>query len=484
MTMRAPAMLVKRLACIGLLLLAPTLAGSSGGQAAPPASSALAEGGRALAAGDLDAAASSFEAARVIDGSSALAWLGLAEVAERRGELLEALELARGALARAPRNAGVLKVLSRLQIRLGAPREALDSLALLREVAPADPAGYLTAAAVLRDVERPQQAMALLQEAEAEAPSPEVSAQLGLLQLETGASGEALERARSALERWPQHAGLELVTGLALLAEGSGEAAVSWLERALERGAPGEGRIQLALGEAKLDGCSEAAVGHFERAVELLPALPEAHYKLALGLRACGEMDRAKAALGRFQELSRRVDAADHRRRRTGAALNEVQELAAAGDLEAALSRLDELAAETPDDDRLFTLRAKLLFSAGRAPEALAAARRAQELMPSRVEGHYLEGLFLSQAGELAGARAALECALAIDPERFEVLKLYGAVLAEQGALEEAAEVFERALAAGRDPLVHLAYARVLEALGRPEQGAEQMALYEELRGQ
>ncbi|MEO1366766.1 MAG: tetratricopeptide repeat protein, partial [Acidobacteriota bacterium] len=333
----------------------------------------IAAGGRALAAGDLEASAKAFEAARDLDPDQDLAWLGLADVAERRGEPLEALEWARGGLERAADRGPALERIARLQIRLGAPREALESLAELRQVRPGDPAGYLTAAAVLRDIERVDDAVALLQEAASgPAASAEVSGQLGLLLLGQGRGSAALEVAGGALGRWPESAALELVMGLALLADADRRPeAVAWLERALESGAPGEGKIQLALGEAKLDGCSDAAVAHFRRAVELLPELPEAHYKLGLGLRACGDGEGARAALLRFRELSGAGDGADHRRRQTGAALNDAQRAAAEGDIAEALRRLGALEEQSPGDDRIFTLKGKLLFSSGRLDEAL-----------------------------------------------------------------------------------------------------------------
>ncbi|MEM8996887.1 MAG: tetratricopeptide repeat protein [Acidobacteriota bacterium] len=440
----------------------------------------IAAGGRALAAGDLEKAAEAFGAARDLDPDQALAWLGLADVAERRGQLLEALEWARAGLERAMDRGPALGQVARLQIRLGAPREALESLAELRRIRPADPAGYLTAAAVLRDIDRVDEAVALLRTAASgPAASAEVSGQLGLLLLGQGQVEAAGGVAEAALERWPERAELELVMGLALLADAERRPeAATWLERALEHGAPGEGKIQLALGEAKLDGCSEDAVAHFRRAVALLPELPEAHYKLGLGLRACGDGEGARTALLRVRELSGAVDDADHRRRQVGAALNDAQRAAADGDIAGALRQLGALEKESPRDDRIFTLRGKLLFSSGRLDEALRSVRRAQALMPSRVEGHYLEGLFLSQSGDLEGARAALGRALAIDPERREALKLQAAVVAESGDLETAATLFRRSLDIQSEAVVHLAYARVLAALGRTAESEAQMELY------
>ncbi|MCG8457222.1 MAG: tetratricopeptide repeat protein [Holophagales bacterium] len=451
------------------------------------AAEALAEGGRALEAGALDRAEAAFLRAAETDPPSPLPWLGLAAVDERRGDLLAALAHARRAQGAAPRNPAVLERIAGLQVRVGAAGEALETLERWRSVEPEEPRAYLLAALVSRDVERLDDAVDLLRRARSRArPDPAVDEQLAMLLLSEGETAEALAVASAASDDHPGHPGLALARGLALAADGSHlDEAVAWLQKALRLGAPGSGRIHLELGSLLgREGCHAEALEHFHAAVEAMPDSAEAHYRLGGAQRACGDGQSARASLERFRALTSREEERDHGRRAAGAALNGVRELASAGEVTRALESLDTLAAEHPEDDRIYLLRAKILFSAGRREAAYESAVRARSLLPSRVEAHYLEGLFASQIGRLGAAEEALRRALTLDAEEAGSHALLAAVLADRGEHEEAASHFEKALIYGGDgaPL-RLAYAKVLATLGRTEDSARQMELYRQLAG-
>lgn len=398
----------------------------------------------------------------------------------------EALETARRAEATNPDDPEAVLAVARAQVRLGAPGEALEAFERVRALAPEDPRGWVAAALVLRDVERVDAAIELLREALGNGvDAPAVAEQLGLLLLARGDVEEAGRISARALATHPGDGGLLLVHGLALAADPERRAdAASWLEKALDAGAPNPGRIHLELGTLLSETSSESEIGceqaleHFRSARELLGESSEALYRLGTGLARCGDAESAREVLARFQELRRAEEAADHGSRSTGAALNEAQRLANDGEIDAALERLDALAAEHPDDARIFLLRARIRFGSGRRVAGLEDAARARELGPGRVEAHYLEGLFASQLGKLDQASDALGRALAVDPEHAPSLALAGALDADAGRFEEAAEHLRLAFLHGAEgrPL-RLAYARVLDALDRPEDAARQRAL-------
>lgn len=446
----------------------------------------LPDAGRALAAGDLDRAEGLFAAAREADPSSPLPHLGLADVDAARGAELDALAHVREAEELAPDRPDVLRRLARLQVAIGAAREALESLKRLRRAAPDDPAGYLLAALVLRDVDKVDDAVALLGDGRERGVHPAaLHAELSLLHLGAGRVAEALATADEGLEHHEDDRQLRLARGLALAADPARrDDAVRSLEALLGEGLEpaAEARARLEVADLRLTAltngtCDDAVLRHLRAVRELRPDDPEVHYRLGRAHRACGDADAAREALLRFRELSRETDAADHADRDAGTALNEIRRLAAEGEAAGALQRLEELAADRPDDDRVHLLRAKILFSAGRGEAALESVIRARELLPGRVEAHYLEGLFASRLGRLDHAEDALRRALALDSGSAESHALLAAILADRGETEAAAEHFRRALAVRTEasPAVHLGYAKVLHELGRDEEAREQI---------
>ena len=460
-------------------------------EAAPPMAKLLSQAGRALELNDLEQAQKLFSQARDLGSDSPMPWLGLSEVQRRRGNDLEALTSARRAQSLAPDHPEAVRQVARLQIRVGAPAEALESLTTLRALQPKDVEAYVLAALVLRDVQRVDEAVELLKTAlDRGLSSAPIFHQLALLELALSNADSAQSVARQGLRQHPEHASMHLALGLALAADPETRAsAVGHLERALEGKIPEAGKAHLELGTLLLElaenGCDAKGIEHLRAAQNLLPNLAETHFRLGNGLRACGDLEGAKSALTEFQRLNRQSEAQDHGKRSTGASLNQAQQLASEGRLGSALELLQELIEASPEDDRIWTLKAKILFSMDQRSRALDAAKRARELMPGRVENHYLEGLFLSQMGKLNEARARLEAAVAIDAENGESQSLLAAVLAELGELEAAAKGFERALVLKpTDANLRLAYGRLLAAMGREQESQRQLEVYHALGGQ
>jgi tetratricopeptide (TPR) repeat protein len=476
--------------CFLLALLLP-VAGVVTGQSDPPASEKVsrlvAEAGRALEEENLEAAEGGFRNALELNPDLALAWLGLSQVHESRGEHLEALKVARRAQKLQPEEATAVLAVGRLLARLGAVPEALATLAEARTLDPQESRAYLLAAILLRDLGRTQEAIELLESGrERGIEEPALSEQLGLLLLSEGEVERARRLAEVALQRHPDRGGLELVMGLALAADPEVRAqAVPRLERALELGAPEPGKIHLELAALLGAEHSEAALEHLREAVRLLPESAQAYYRLGTALRAAGDMEGARAALLRFQELSRRHDAEDWGGKEVGTALNEAQNLAQENRMGEALEHLDGLLEEHPEEAKVLVLRAKVLFSMGRREEALASMVRARELVPGRVEYHYLEGMFLVRLERLAEAEPVLLRALALDPDLAPAHALLGLVALGREDAAEAVDRFRQALDLGADsPNLRLNYATALRSLGRLEEGEQQMQAYRRLLGE
>ncbi len=440
---------------------------------------------QALEAGDLETASRQFNEALTASPGHAAALLGLAAVHERRGELPDALRLARLGAYYAPDSAVAVAAVGRLLGRLGATTEALDDLARARQLDPEAVDLYLLSAILLREQGRRREAIALLEEARSRGLGGEpLAAELILLLLGTGRPDDALRLATQAVEQDSQSARLHLALGLALATDATNrDEAVGQLETALSLGISEAGRVHLELGKLLLDTDRPAdALAHLEQAGELLPESGEVFYRLAAAQRAQGDAAGAAESLARFQELNRRHERQGREALEVGTALNRAQELAGQNRLPEALDLVDGLLLEHPEEARVHTLRGKLLFSLERQEEALASVARARQLTPGRAEPHYLEGLFLMHLGRPAEAEAALSRAVALDPELGLAHLLLGGAAAKLERPGDAADHFERALQLGVDtPALRLGYAAALDSLGRPGESERQIEAYRRL---
>ncbi len=208
------------------------------------------------------------------------------------------------------------------------------------------------------------------------------------------------------------------------------------------------GRYLHAAGE------SDRALPLLRLAAELGGDSPEVFQALGQALAASGDRDEAKKALDRFRELSRTADddvASTNRRRRdiddpTGRELRAAMELAAAGELDQALERLDRESRLAPSDPRPAYAASSLLLDAGRNEEALAAADRALAAAPERADGLYQRGAVLMSLARLAEAERMFRQALQTQPTHAATLSDYAVLLMSGGRSNEAAGLLHRLL--------------------------------------
>ncbi|MDE2976882.1 MAG: tetratricopeptide repeat protein [Acidobacteriota bacterium] len=417
---------------------------------------------------------------------------------------VEAVARARAAVERAPSEFKPVLDLARALTALGRLDDALAAFAQARELEPTGAGNeggisgervsvYVVPALLLRDLDRTGDAIRLLEEAaDRRLGSADVYEQLALLRLADGLVDGALAAVAAAAAESLESPGLDLARGLALarLGDRRGEA-LGYLTGALDDGVGDPVVVRLeAAGILSADGRHAEAIEHLRAAQELASDEPEVFYRLGRVFAAAGGHEAARAALDRYRSLKEARERAAEAERvastKTASALSDAQRLAEAGDLEAALERLEGLPGRSEDSwaADVHSLRAKVLFSMGRVDEAAASAVEARQLDPNRVEHHYLEGMFLHTGGRAEDAAVALERALAIDPGLAEAHALLGMIAAEAGRPAEAAERMGRALELGLDGNAPLRfnYARVLEILGRGEEANAQMEAYERLR--
>ncbi len=445
----------------------------------------LVEAYQALQAGYLDEAARALQEVLTASPDDERALLAMSSVHERRGELVDALGLARRAATLEPQSPSAALAVAQLLARLGAAAEALEMLANLRRLDPEAVQGYLLSALLLRDLDRGDEAIEILQKALSRGlKAPHLHEELALLLLAESRPAEARQIAQKALAQHGERATLHLALGLALATDPTSlEEALSPLEKALELGAADPGRVHLEIGGLLIEAeRADEAIGHLESAAALLPDSAEVYYRLAAAQRLIGDLAATRQSLTRFQELNRRREQQERLALEIGTALNEAQELATSNHLGEAMERLDSLLRDHPDETRAHTLRAKILYSLERPEEALAAVRQSRELDPGRVEPRFLEGMFLMGMNRPAQATAALNRALTLDPDLGPAHFLLGGAAAKLDRPLEAVAHFERALELGIDsPALRLGYAAALESLGRMEESERQIEAYQSL---
>ncbi len=460
------------------------------GQAPDAASSAATREAFAAAIKSIDAqdyAAAERQFARVTELQPKLpqGWLGLAEARLRLDRARDALTAAERARELQPDLAAASITIARCLAELGSLGEALVAADRARKLEPGNPESILLCALLLRQLQRDDEAVKLLEDAwKAGNRDARLAEQLAFLRFDRDDAAGAAAMAQEGLALDPQRANLKVLLGFALAKDPArkGEA-VRWLEEALAAGVGEPAQVRLELGGLLLDsGRAADALPHLEEAARLRPQASAPQYRLAQARRALGDEAGAEQALARFSELEARERDTERGSKELGIALNEAQTLATENKLNESLAQLDTLQAEHPDDGRVAALRAKVLYSMGRRREAEQSIEAAVTRMPDRAEYQYLSGLFHMYAGRAAAAEAALERALAIDDRLAPAHALLAGALVKQGKAVDALAHFDAAIELGADsPEVRLGYAEALKSLGRTKEANEQMQAYQRL---
>ena len=201
-------------------------------------------------------------------------------------------------------------------------------------------------------------------------------------------------------------------------------------------------------------GDAARAVPFLRLATELAPEKPDAFQALGQALAANGERDAAREALEIFQELSKDADdevASVGQRRRdiadpTGREVRRALELAAAGEVDAALEILAREARLALTDPRPAYAASSILLDAGRNEEALAAADQALATAPGRADSLYQRGAVLMSLDRLADAEDMFRRALEAQPDHPAALSDFAVLLMSTDRDEEAREQLERLL--------------------------------------
>lgn len=265
---------------------------------------------------------------------------------------------------------------------------------------------------------------------------------LGHVYQKSGRFNEAAEAYRAVLKAAPQDLATRVHLGEVLQAQNRSAEAEAELRQALEID-PESPAAQALLGEIAL------ARGDYQQAVELLsaalaqvPAANRLHYPLGMAYRGLGDDEKAR------------------------------EHLVASGSVGVTVGDpLIEELGRLATGERVYLLRGRTAFAAGRYGEAASEFRKALQADPRSARVRVNLGSALGQLGDVVGAVEQYEAALAIDPANVTARFNLGVLAAGQGDDEKAVEHFQAAFELKHDDgEIHHQLGLALRRLGRHEE--------------
>lgn len=296
---------------------------------------------------------------------------------------------------------------------------------------------------------------------------------LAYLELQKGNHQAAITEYREVLRLDPHYPGAHLNLAVSLYETGMYEEARDILSDLAERepqSAPVRHYFGLTLlkrGEVAL------ALPELRVAVRLQPDNPESQYSLGQALRRLGRDEEAAEAM----HAAGRLRAGTTEQIREKFLENQAQQLAQAGDLDAAADKLKDALAVS-GNDRIALNLGILLVRKGDFDEAIDVLGELSRANPDLPLPHYHLGLAFARTQDLGQARKSFETAVRLRPNFPEALFNLGLACAMQGATEEAETHLRASISKQPDHAASRHYlGLVLRQLGRHAEAEAEMRI-------
>ncbi len=198
-------------------------------------------------------------------------------------------------------------------------------------------------------------------------------------------------------------------------------------------------------------GRAEEALPFLQLGTELAPDVKRGWQALGQALAATGSREAAQAALERFKELSELEEQSSAESPASSSdpamqALRDAMQMAAEGQTDQALQRLQSEIELTPNDPRPRLLAAQILLQDDRPEEALQAALSVSEVAPDDPDSLYMVGASRMALEQMGPAEEALRRVLELAPEHTPAMNDLAVLLMTSGRSEEARTLLERVL--------------------------------------
>ena len=296
---------------------------------------------------------------------------------------------------------------------------------------------------------------------------------LGYLYQDTGRFEEAIDWYEDVLELEPEHQLATLRLAQVLQASDQPDAAEPLFEQVVDsEGLPAAAHAGLA-NIAAARGEHEDAARHLERALELQPEADQLNHPLALAYRRMGDMDAARAQIGKAGRSKVRVSdpilgAVGNMTVSSEMLLTTAAQALKAGRFDLAEKVYREAIEANPDNERAYVNLSALLAEQGRLDEAETYATEALKLSPDYFFAFFNLGIISEDRGDFDEALDYYSKALERNPHDVKTNFRYARLLMRLGEYEQTLEVFEQ-LALHAPSLVHARFlhALALVSLGR-----------------
>jgi tetratricopeptide (TPR) repeat protein len=397
--------------------------------------------------------------------------------------------------AGAPLNPDAALLLYQIRLEAGRREEALAVALWLVQAEPDELRGRIALAGVYQEMDRPDDAERSLREALAIDPGNlRIYGALARSLRERGENQQEIALYAEILERYPNHHATLVALGEAQMALDDLEGAIKTFQIVVER-YPEDVQSLKNLGYLRFEARQfREAEELFRRAVDSGPGEYEAAFFLGVVRRRIGEGDAALEAFERippdhahFAEARTQIAAIYERRGLYDRALVEVEraskldpsrdlDLYAAnlrgksGDFDGAVSHMERLLAEHPDDDELIFNLGVIYGEDKRTDEAIGFMQRALERNPENASAlNYIGYTWAERGIRLDEAEGMITRAIELRPDDGFIVDSLGWVyymrarpLVQSGRSREARRFLERALAeleradelTGGDPVI------------------------------
>jgi tetratricopeptide (TPR) repeat protein len=394
-----------------------------------------------------------------------------------------------------PINTDAAGLLYQIRLEAGRLEEALAVARWLVAAEPEELRGHIALANVYQEMDRPEDAERSLRQAlELDPDNLRIYTALARSLRERGQGQREIELYREILAAHPNHHATLVALGEAQMAQDDLAGAIATFAQVVGN-YPEDIQSIKNLGYLRFENREfRAAEELFERAVESGPTEYEAAFFLGVVRRRIGEGDAALRAFetippdhSHFAEARTQIAAIYERRGLYAEALAEVEratkldpsrdlDLYAAtlrgksGDFDGAVSHIERLLAEAPDDDELLFNLGVVYGEAKRTEEAIAFMQRAIERNPDNASAlNYIGYTWAERGVRLDEAERMINRAIELRPEDGFIVDSLGWVyymrarpLLQHGPSREAKRYLERALAeleradklTGGDPVI------------------------------
>lgn len=296
---------------------------------------------------------------------------------------------------------------------------------------------------------------------------------LAYLELQKGNQQAAVTGYREVLRLDPHYPGALLNLAVSLYETGLYEEARDILSDLAAR-EPGSASVRHYFGLTLLKrGEAELALPELRMAVDLQRDNPESHYALGQALRRLGRAEEAAEAM----HAAGRLRAGSTEQTREQFLEGQAQQLAQAGDLDAAADKLRDALAVN-GNDRIALNLGMLLVRKGDFDKAIDVLGELSRANPDLPLPHYHLGLAFARTRDLAQARKSFETAVRLRPSFPEALFNLGLACAMQGATEEAETHLRASISQQPDHAASRYYlGLVLRQLGRDAEAEAEMRI-------